>query len=414
MPRRPTRRRKKELMRRAELRRRNELVGQAVTLLMAGAAAMLVLCKEYYKQYLIRAPYESNYFTRRMFISFVIDLDEHCHNLLRMNVTCFCQFIEIIKRAGTPEDTIHCKVEEQVAIFLHIVAHNQRVRTIRTCARCSGATVSTYFNKVLKAILGMQDFFIKPQTGETPSQIEGNSRWMPYFKDCIGAIDGRYIRAKVPIEEKPSYFCRKHFIAQNILPACDFDLKFTYVLAGWEGSASDSRVLADTLTRVDKIPLIPGKFYLVDDGYPLLRHFVTPHRKTAYHLNEWRGRRPRTSNELFNHRHSSCRNIIERTFGVLKKHFNILNEEPMYNFDKQIDIFLACCCIHNHIRQFMPNDSIVEAVDNFLAAQLLVEAVEDEDIPRDPPQSRDDVKRAGEEIRNTITTQMWNDFSRRH
>ncbi|XP_077219018.1 uncharacterized protein LOC143853170 [Tasmannia lanceolata] len=233
MSRRPTRRRKKEFMRRDELKRRNELVGQAVALLMAGAAAMLILWKEYYEN-------------------------------------CFRQFVEIFKRAGTLQDTIHCKVEEQVAIFLHIVAHNQRVRTIRACARRSGATVSTYFNKLLKAILGMQDFFIKPPTGETPSQIEGNLRWMPYFKDCIGTIDGTYIRAKVRIEDKPAYFCRKHFIAQNILAACDFDLKFTYILAGWEGSASDSRVLADALTRADKIPLIPGKFYLADGEYPLL------------------------------------------------------------------------------------------------------------------------------------------------
>ncbi|XP_077249248.1 uncharacterized protein LOC143888706 [Tasmannia lanceolata] len=414
MPRCPTRRRKKELRRRAKLKRRNELVRQAVALLMAGAAAILVLWKEYYEKYLLRAPYESNYLTRRTFISFVIDSDEHCHNLLRMNVSCFRQFVEIFKRAGTLQDTIHCKVEEQVAIFLHIVAHNQGVRTIRACARRSGATVSTYFNKVLKAILGMQDFFIKPPTGETPSQIEGNPRWMPYFKDCIGAIDGTYIRAKVRIEDKPAYFCRKHFIAQNVLAACDFDLKFTYILAGWEGSASDSRVLVDALTRPDKIPLIPGKFYLADGGYPLLRHFITPHRKTAYHLSEWSGRRPQTSNELFNHRHSSCQNVIERTFGVLKKRFNILNEEPMYSIEKQIDIFLACCFIHNHIRRLMPNDSILEDVDNFLARELLVQTVEDEDIPRDPPESRDDDKRTGEEIRNTLTTQMWNDFSRHH
>ncbi|XP_077249414.1 protein ANTAGONIST OF LIKE HETEROCHROMATIN PROTEIN 1-like [Tasmannia lanceolata] len=364
MPHRPTRKRKKELMRRDELNRRNnKLVERAVALLMAGAAAMLVLCKEYCKKYLVSAPYESNYFTRCTFITHVIDSDEHCHNLLWMNVSCFRQFVEIFKRAGTLEDTIYCKVEEQVAIFLHIVAYNQRVRTSRACARYSGATISTYFNKVLKAILSMQDFFIKPPTGETPSQIEENLRWMPYFKDCIGAIDGTYIRIKVPIEEKPSYFCRNHFIAQNILAVGDFDLKFKYVLAGWEGSASDSRVLVDELTRANKIPLIPGKFYLADGGYPLLQHFITPHCKIAYHLNEFRGRRPRISNELFNHRHSSCRNVIERTFGILKKRFNILNEEPMYNFEKQIDIFLACCCIHNHIRRFMPNDSMVEAVD---------------------------------------------------
>ena len=34
-----------------------------------------------------------------------------------------------------------------------------------------------------------------------------------------------------------------------MLAAISFDLKFTYVLAGWEGSAHDSRVLNDTFAR---------------------------------------------------------------------------------------------------------------------------------------------------------------------
>ena len=31
----------------------------------------------------------------------------------------------------------------------------------------------------------------------------------------------------------------------------DFDLKFTYVLAGWEGSAHDALILADAIERQD-------------------------------------------------------------------------------------------------------------------------------------------------------------------
>ena len=36
---------------------------------------------------------------------------------------------------------------------------------------------------------------------------------------------------------------------QNVLTAISFDLKFTYVLAGWEGNAHDSRVLNDAFAR---------------------------------------------------------------------------------------------------------------------------------------------------------------------
>ena len=38
---------------------------------------------------------------------------------------------------------------------------------------------------------------------------------------------------------------RKDGTMQNVLAAISFNLKFTYVLAGWEGNAHDSRVLND-------------------------------------------------------------------------------------------------------------------------------------------------------------------------
>ena len=33
--------------------------------------------------------------------------------------------------------------------------------------------------------------------------------------------------------------------------ACDFDMKFTFIHAGWEGSAHDACVLSDALRRAD-------------------------------------------------------------------------------------------------------------------------------------------------------------------
>jgi hypothetical protein len=47
----------------------------------------------------------------------------------------------------------------------------------------------------------------------------------------------------------------------------DFDLKFIYVLAGWEGSAHDASILNGSLNRPDGIHLPEGKFNLGDAGY---------------------------------------------------------------------------------------------------------------------------------------------------
>ena len=68
-------------------------------------------------------------------------------------------------------------------------------------------------------------------------------------QDCVGAIDGTHVRASVPPKIQGRFRGRKDETMQNVLAAISFDLKFTYVLAGWEGSAHDSRVLNDAFAR---------------------------------------------------------------------------------------------------------------------------------------------------------------------
>ena len=61
-------------------------------------------------------------------------------------------------------------------------------------------------------------------------------------------------------EDAVRYRSRKSYTTQNVLVACSFDLKFTYVLPGWEGAASDSRIIKNTLTRNDNLKIPQGKF----------------------------------------------------------------------------------------------------------------------------------------------------------
>ncbi|KAK1434505.1 hypothetical protein QVD17_00248 [Tagetes erecta] len=54
----------------------------------------------------------------------------------------------------------------------------------------------------------------------------------------------------------------------NVLVACTFDLKFTYVLTGWEGTTSDSRIIKNAFDRDDKLVIPRGRCCLVDAGLP--------------------------------------------------------------------------------------------------------------------------------------------------
>lgn len=51
---------------------------------------------------------------------------------------------------------------------------------------------------------------------------------------------------------------RKSFPTQNVMAAVDFDLKFTYVLAGRERTAHDAVVLADALERENGLRVPEG------------------------------------------------------------------------------------------------------------------------------------------------------------
>lgn len=140
------------------------------------------------------------------------------------------------------------------------------------------------------------------------------------------------------------YYDRKDYPIQNILTVCTFDLKFTYVLVGWKGFASNSRIIKNTLTRSNiRIRLIViyiiyfklshllfiftiGKYYLVDVGFMLTSGLITSYRRVQYHLTEYLAKNsPQNYKELFNHWHSSLRNAIERAYDVLKKRFEILS-----------------------------------------------------------------------------------------
>ncbi|XP_073353743.1 uncharacterized protein [Aegilops tauschii subsp. strangulata] len=143
------------------------------------------------------------------------------------------------------EDSIHITVEERVAIFLHVVGHNQRFRIVQNTFRRSMETISRYFKQVLYDVGELIGEMIRSPPSQTPTKIRTSPRWYPCFKDCIGAIDVTHVTARVPRSQAATYRGRKHYTRQNVPVAVNFNLKSTYVLSCWEGSAHDANILSD-------------------------------------------------------------------------------------------------------------------------------------------------------------------------
>ena len=61
-----------------------------------------------------------------------------------------------------------------------------------------------------------------------------------------------------PAKTKARYRSRKGDYATNVLGVCSRNLRFIYALSGWEGSATDSRVLANALVRPHGLKIPQG------------------------------------------------------------------------------------------------------------------------------------------------------------
>lgn len=142
----------------------------------------------------------------------------------------------------------------------------------------------------------------------------------------------------------------------------------------------------------------------------LRKGLVTPFRSTRYHLQEFSARNPpRTSRELFNHRHSSLRNVVERAFGVLKKRFPIIasGTEPTYGIKTQNRIIISCCILHNYLMMVDPDEELLVEVDEEIGNQSAPQNVD----AHLGDNENEEHTHLGENLRNSIADAMWTDYT---
>ncbi|XP_059669270.1 uncharacterized protein LOC132314420 [Cornus florida] len=192
------------------------------------------------------------------------------------------------------------------------------------------------------------------------------------------------------------------------MAVCDFNMMFTYVVAGWEGSANDSKILNETINNEDlHFPMPPdGKYYLVDSGYANQPGFLTPYRGQRYHFQEYRraSRQPQGREEIYNHRHSSLRNIIKHCFGLLKMRFPILKQMPPYKFEAQVAIVLACSTLHNFIRK----EAHVDPIFNDAIVEAMIDEIFRDDEVDVLPNASQSRSRPMDILRDNIADTIWN------
>ena len=111
--------------------------------------------------------------------------DRTCFNQIRMYRATFDRLCHMLDTIGGLKPTRHMLVDEQVSMFLHILAHHVKNRVIQFEFGRSGETISRYFKLVLNATLKLQSQLLK-----TPEPIPEDSnderwKWFKVRNDCF-------------------------------------------------------------------------------------------------------------------------------------------------------------------------------------------------------------------------------------
>lgn len=208
---------------------------------LVGAYATLNLCKE---------PRHTSAYTGCIWVRDVLDGNSsRCYNMFRMERDVFLSLVEQLQQHGLKE-TKNIGIHESVAMFLHTVGHALSSRMQQERFQHSGETISRHFHNVLMACCRLAMSNIKPKDPtfrHVHTKIRFGKYW-PFFKHAIGAIDGTHVSCVVSATDQTKFISRKGTVSQNVMAVCDWDMCFTFVLAGWEGSAHDARIFDHALT----------------------------------------------------------------------------------------------------------------------------------------------------------------------
>lgn len=361
----------------------NLLLTAASVVYLAGATVILYSSPEYWRQ-----PYHTSALSGSDWVNELVHgHPDRIYSELGIRLHVFTALVEKLHFCGMHHSR-HLRLDEQVAIFLYMAVTGLSVRHTGERFQRSNETIAKlvtfflfvsviqqhirYFRLVLET-LASHPFYtelvsIPEETSGTPLKIMGNPKWFPFFKDALGAMDGTHIACCPSAEDRAAARNRKGGVSQNCLACCTIDDKprFLYIVSGHEGSVTDAYMYSEARFSTLRVP--EGKFYLADGGFGTCDALLVPYRGVRYHLAEW-GRanvryrilsccsfsmtnclyRPVTKEELFNLRHASARNPVERIFGIIKKRWAILTRPPQYDMDTQARILPALAALHNFI-----------------------------------------------------------------
>ncbi|KAF7820638.1 protein ANTAGONIST OF LIKE HETEROCHROMATIN PROTEIN 1-like [Senna tora] len=95
----------------------------------------------------------------------------------------------------------------------------------------------------MKAVRKLGNYIVKPvdpMFRDDTGYLVNDDRYWPYFKDCIGAIDGTHIPVDVLVDKVIPFTRRKGYTSTNVMAVCDFNIALHL-----HGTDDDLNILRD-------------------------------------------------------------------------------------------------------------------------------------------------------------------------
>lgn len=171
----------------------------------------------------------------------------------------------------------------------------------------------------------------------------------------MGAVDGKHIQIKAPLNSGSYYYNYKNTHSIVLLGIANGNYEFIMVDCGTNGRVSDGGVLEKTVfyhkfkagklnipaprapeNSTVKLPYV----FVGDEAFALQENMMKPFAQLFLS----------TERRICKYRFSRARQIIENTFGILANRFQVLQSPINLRIDRISLVVVACCTLHNFLR----------------------------------------------------------------
>ena len=123
---------------------------------------MSVIATWYTEKFMVKEPSHDWDQERQSYLKRLYDGSEvDCIEQLRVSKSAFKSLCKVLQEKGGLVQTKQVTIEEAVAMFLHILAHNLKYRVIKFAYYRSKETISRQFNSVLRAMMKISKDYLK-------------------------------------------------------------------------------------------------------------------------------------------------------------------------------------------------------------------------------------------------------------